>query len=76
MKKRTRKIYKGAGVSSSASKKSSASSVGLEIWKTNNPSIMSEYNKVQDHTNSLGIGVIGTLLVAGLFGFVIYKKVK
>jgi len=72
MKKRTRKNCKNGGSRSS----SSSSSDPFEDWKSAHPEIMSAYNDAQSTTGSLSIGVIGTVLTAGLFGFIIYNKVK
>ena len=74
MKKRTRKNYKKGG--SSSSRSSSSSIDAFQNWKTDHPEIMSEYNDLQRTTGSLSIGVIGTVLVSGLLGFVIYNKFK
>ena len=72
MKKRTRKNCKKGG-----SRTSSSNSIdSWENWKTDHPEIMTAYNDTQITSGSLGIGVIGTIAVAGLLGFVIYNKVK
>lgn len=71
MKKRTRKNCKKGG-----SRSSSSSIDSWEDWKTNHSEIMTAYNDAQSTSGSLGIGVFGTIAVAGLLGFVIYKKVK
>jgi len=77
MKKRTRKNCKKGGSSSSSSRRASSSSIDAwEDWKTNHSEIMSAYNDAQSTSGSLGIGVIGGVLTAALFGFIIYKKVK
>ena len=73
MKKRTRKNCKKGG-SPSRSSFSSSSIDTFQNWKTAHPEIMSEYNDLQRTTGSLSIGVIGTVLVSGLLGFVIYNK--
>ncbi len=70
MKKRTRKNCKKGGRASSSSIDS------WKNWKTNHSEIMTAYNDAQSTTGSLGIGVFGSVLVAGLLGFVIYNKVK
>jgi hypothetical protein len=72
MKKRTRKNSKKGGSPSS----SSSSSGVWEDWKTNHTELMTTYNDAQSTTGSLSIAVIGTVLTAGLFGWVIYSKVK
>ena len=72
MKKRTRKNCKKGGSPSS----SSSSSGVWEDWKTNHTELMTTYNDAQSTTGSLSIAVIGTVLTAGLFGWVIYSKVK
>jgi hypothetical protein len=63
MKKRTRKNSKKGGSPSS----SSSSSGVWEDWKTNHSEIMTTYNDSQSTTGSL---------TAGLFGWIIYSKVK
>ena len=76
-KMKTRKNCKKGGSRSSSSRRASSSSIdSWENWKTDHPEIMSAYNDAQSTSGSLGIGVIGTVLVAALFGFIIYKKVK
>ena len=70
MKKRTRKNSKKGG------SPSSSSSGVWEDWKTNHTELMTTYNDAQSTTGSLSIAVIGTVLTAGLFGWVIYSKVK
>ena len=76
MKKRTRKNCKKGGSSSNKSSFSSSSIDAFQNWKTDHPEIMSAYNDAQSTTGSLSIGVIGTMLTAALFGFVIYNKFK
>ena len=76
MKKRTRKNFKKGGSSSNKSSFSSSSIDAFQNWKTDHPEIMSEYNDLQRTTGSLSIGVVGTMLTAALFGFVIYNKFK
>ena len=80
MKKKTRKNCKKGGSRSSSrssfSSYRSSNSDAWENWKTDHPEIMTAYNDVQSTKGSLSIGVIGGMLTAALFGFIIYKKVK